>query len=181
MKRSASAWQWVSSCVAVLATACAPRPPLANATQSDVPSLTLRRLDGSSVRLEEFRGQVVLLDVWATWCEPCRRSLPFYEELYRSLSSRGFVVLAVSIDETDAAVRSFLGPTPPSFPVLRDPRGEAPRALGAAAMPTSYLIDRTGKVRWEHGGFQRGDEELVRQQVLAQLGEDGAPRSEIRR
>lgn len=137
--------------------------------RAEPPALALRLLDGAPVQLEAYRGQVVLLDIWATWCEPCLASLPFYRELHASLRDRGFTVLAVSIDEDADAVRDFLSAHPVPFPTLHDPSASVPRALGATAMPTLFLIDRAGAIRWRHGGFERRDAELIRREVMRLL------------
>lgn len=176
MKTSVPSW----SVVLFLATTCAAAPPAVQLSGKERPDLVLRRLDGTAVRLEEFRGQVVLLDLWATWCEPCRHSLPFYGELYRAHQARGFTVLGVNLDENEDALRDFLHKVPVPFPVFRDPQAEGPRALGATAMPMAYLLDRTGVIRWRHAGFQRGDEPLLQNQVLSLLGE-GRPLTSLER
>jgi thiol-disulfide isomerase/thioredoxin len=111
------------------------------------------------------------LDIWATWCKPCLASLPFYRELYGSLKARGFTVLAVNIDEDADALRDFLSTHPMPFPTPHDPSASVPRALGATAMPTLFLIDRSGVIRWRHGGFERGDDQLIRGEVTKLLAE----------
>jgi len=152
----------VSLGLVLVSCARAPAPTTARAS-----SLTLRALDGTRVPVDAYRGKITLLDVWATWCEPCRRSLPFYERLRAELTSRGFEVLAVSVDESDDDVRAFLAKAPVSFPVFHDPSGEIPGKLGAHAMPTSYLLDRDGNIRFRHDGFEVGDEAIVAARVRA--------------
>lgn len=153
--------------------ACARPAPPPRTAPTEPPLLSLRLLDGTPVELRAYRGRVVLLDIWATWCKPCLVSLPFYSELYRSLEAKGVTVLAVSVDESASAVRDFLDAHPVPFPTLHDPRAEVPRALGATAMPTLFLLDRSGKIRWKHDGFQRGDEALVRAQVTGLVAAPG--------
>jgi peroxiredoxin len=157
----------VGALVLLISCAHSPAPP----AERPFSSLVLRRLEGGTVKLEEFSGQVVLLDVWATWCEPCRYSMPYYRDLYRTLKDHGFVVLAVSVDESDATVRAFLDREPLPFPIMRDPVGEVPVALGATEMPTSFLLDRNGSVRWRHGGFTSGDAPIIRERVISLLEE----------
>lgn len=156
--------------LAVLSVACVRAPAPSRAT-GPVPSLVLRRLDGPPTTLDSYRGRVLLVDVWATWCEPCRRSMPFYRDLRTALGAKGFEVLAISVDESADDIRAYLAHTPMPFPVFHDPSGEAASRLGAAAMPTSFLVDRDGTVRWVHDGFDQGDEPVVRARVMALLAE----------
>ncbi len=108
---------------------------------------------GEPWRLSDERGSVVLLDVWATWCEPCRDTLPIYTELARQYGGRGLKVYALSVDEDVRAIAPFLEENGVQLPVLLDGNAQvAEGALGVRAMPTSYLIDRRGVVRHVHEG-----------------------------
>jgi peroxiredoxin len=102
---------------------------------------------------EEYRGNVTLVNVWATWCEPCEREIPALDTLYRSLSDRGFRLAAVSIDTEDSTVvRRFLEPYRVGFDVLHDPEREIERLYQTQGVPESFLIDREGRiVRIVHG------------------------------
>jgi cytochrome c biogenesis protein CcmG, thiol:disulfide interchange protein DsbE len=154
----------------VLLSACAHAPPLPSSEK--LGGLSLPDLEGRRVRLDQFRGKVVLLDFWATWCVPCRRSLPFYRSLQEEMRKRGFVVVAASIDGDDAAVASFLRDLPLPFLVLRDRDGSAAEGLDVRTMPTSFLLDRRGESRFRRNGFAPGDEAAVRQLVEQLLAED---------
>src|SRR3954469_18977773 len=125
-------------------------------------------LDGKTVRIEELRGRVVLLDFWATWCEPCRESLPFYADLEKELGPQGLTVAAVSIDADDAPVRDYFK-TPPPFLVLRDPDGAIAERMGVSTMPTSFLIDRAGAPREKLQGFRAEERESVRARIVSLL------------
>jgi peroxiredoxin len=182
MKSSEILWRWSPKRGNTLArcalaalllglAACAPAAPSPKTAAAAPPALALRLLSGAPVQLQDYRGQVVLLDIWATWCKPCLTSLPFYRDLYGSLKGRGFTVLAVSIDESADAVRTFLSEQPMPFPTLHDPRGDVPRALGATAMPMLFLIDRAGAIRWKHEGFERGDDQVISAEVTKLLDE----------
>jgi cytochrome c biogenesis protein CcmG/thiol:disulfide interchange protein DsbE len=131
----------------------------------------LRSLDGPELKLEELRGQVVLLDFWATWCEPCKLSLPFYAALDGDLRSRGLAVVAVSTDENDADVRDYLQRSPFPFTIARDARGVVAESMGVQMIPTTLLLDRKGSVRLRKQGFSPGDEPALRREVEKLLAE----------
>jgi thiol-disulfide isomerase/thioredoxin len=105
-------------------------------------------------RLAGLKGQVVLVDFFASWCEPCRKSLPFYREL-KQRHPGGFEILAVSVDEDEGDLQRFLervGPLP--FPVTRDASGASARRFGVERMPTSVLLDGAGAEVYRGGGFE---------------------------
>jgi thiol-disulfide isomerase/thioredoxin len=100
------------------------------------------------------RGSVVLLDVWATWCEPCRDALPIYEDLAKEYGARGLKVYALNVDEDARAIPAFLKEEKVSLPVLLDANAEvAEKTLGVKMMPTTFILDRRGVVRFVHEGF----------------------------
>jgi peroxiredoxin len=111
------------------------------------PDFTLQTLDGQAVRLSDYRGQVVLLNTWATWCPPCRAEMPDLEAYYQQHQEDGFVVLAVNSQESPDTVAAFLGEHEFTFPVLLDPEGEVMREYGVLGLPTSFFIDRDGTMR----------------------------------
>lgn len=125
---------------------------------------------GEPVALSAFRGQIVYLDFWASWCAPCRKSMPLMETFYQQYQSRGFTVLAINLDARIDEAQRFLREYPVSYPVLRD-RGTLPALYGVEIMPTSYLIDRKGIVRYVHYGYRSGDADGIRQ-VIEQLLEE---------
>jgi cytochrome c biogenesis protein CcmG/thiol:disulfide interchange protein DsbE len=132
-----------------------------------------RGLDGKTVRIENLRGRVVLIDFWATWCDPCRESLPFYADLQRELGPKGLTIAAISIDADDDPVREYFK-MPPPFLVLRDPDGSLAERMGVSIMPTSFLLDRSGVTREKLQGFKAEEKESVRARIAALLQE--APR-----
>jgi thiol-disulfide isomerase/thioredoxin len=111
------------------------------------PALRLPLAGGGEVRLDQYRGQVVLVNFWATWCGPCRAEMPAMERAYRTHGPHGFAVLAVDVQERDADVQAFLREVGATFPSALDTTGEASRAWRAVGLPTSFLIDRQGIVR----------------------------------
>jgi peroxiredoxin len=143
-------------------------PPLgAQATD-----FTLRDVDGKTVRLSDFSGQVVLIDFWATWCTPCEAEIPHLARIYGENKGRGFVVLAVSMDgpETLANVAPFARRYNLDFPVLLD---EETKVVGIynpkRTAPLSVLIDRKGQIARVRSGYDVGDEKLIEADVLGLL------------
>ncbi|MBM4777392.1 MAG: TlpA family protein disulfide reductase [Archangiaceae bacterium] len=105
-------------------------------------------------RLSQERGSVVLIDVWATWCEPCRDSLPFYDDLARQYAARGLKVYAMSVDADSSVIGPFVQELKLQLPVLHDPEANvAGSVLKVSQMPTTVLIDRRGVVRRVHEGL----------------------------
>jgi len=122
-----------------------------NQEKSDVgylaPRFTLRNLKGNFDSLENYRGQVVVLNFWATWCAPCRVEMPSFEKLYRRYRSEGVTVLAVTMDKSATLqIKSFIDEYGLSFPILLDSKGEVERLYPSMTVPFTYVIDRNGRV-----------------------------------
>ena len=144
----------------------APPPP-----PERLPTIVLPDLEGRARGLDEFTGQVVLLDFWATWCVPCLESLPVYAELQAELGDRGLTVVAVNVDEAGEPVQEFAQRFAPGVLVLLDPDGSVPSLLGLKVMPTAWLLDRAGGVKARHEGFRRDEAEALRAEILELLGD----------
>ena len=139
---------------------------LAQATELKVwagatPPLALRDLQGREHRLEDYRGRVVLINFWATWCAPCRDEMPSIVRLQRKLSGRAFAVLAVNLDEPESRIRAFLERTGIDLPVLLDTGKQAARSWGARILPATYIVGANGKVRYSLVGEINWDNEHV--------------------
>ena len=119
------------------------------------PSLSMQALDdaGAAVTTSGLKGSVVYVDFWASWCVPCRLSMPALDELYKKNKSRGFAVVGVNKDATPADAKRFLARVPVSFALVSDAGDAAARGFDVKAMPSGYLIDRKGVVRVVHRGF----------------------------
>jgi len=128
------------------------------------PSLTSSELaDGT---LPTTAGKVVLVDFWASWCAPCKASFPAYARLYSEFAQRGLVIVAVSVDESPAAYESFVQRFRPPFSVVLDKNQLLVRAVQVPTLPTSYLIDREGRVRYSHPGFHgAATEQALRREI----------------
>ncbi len=152
--------------VAALVPARAAEPP-----PTHVPDIALTAIDGSHLRLADLAGHVVLVDFWASWCPPCRTSFPALDELYRDLHGRGLDVLAVNVDERARDADAFLADHPREMPVFLDPKGHAAAAFHLEAMPTSFVIDRTGRIRYTHTGYTAAVADAYRREIAALLEE----------
>jgi len=140
-------------------------------TPTRAPSLTLPDLRGTPVALDSLKGKVVLVDIWASWCIPCRAAFPAYDELYRTYKSKGFEALAVNVDEKRSAADAFLEGREFTLRVLVDPKGVAPASFKLRAMPTTYLVDKHGTVRFSHEGFDQKSLERFRHEIESLLAE----------
>ena len=124
----------------------------------EAPSFMLPMMDNKHLlTLKQYRGKVVYLDFWASWCGPCRQSLPEMNKLRNKLKNSGFEVLAINLDEDQSAATSFLEQYPVQYPVVKDVKNKTPELYKIPGMPTSYLIDKKGVVRDIHVGFKESD------------------------
>ncbi len=135
------------------------------------PDFTLKSKEGKNVRLSDFRGQVVLLNFWASWCGPCRQEMPILDEIHNQYKSLGFSVLGVNLDAKTEKAIAYLKDTPVTFPVLFDPKGVTSELYGVSAMPSTVIIDRSGNVRHLHKGYKSGYEDEYVVQIKKLLRE----------
>ncbi len=144
---------------------------LARGDREPAPDIELPRLEGGEERsLDDYRGQVVVLNYWASWCEPCRRESPLLERWHRKISKRGGTVLGVNVlDVTDDA-NEFIEDYGLTYPQLRDKDGSTQEDLGVIAYPETFVIDRAGRI----ADFRRGEvkERFLRETVLPLLREN---------
>ncbi|MEK7234019.1 MAG: TlpA disulfide reductase family protein [Elusimicrobiota bacterium] len=135
---------------AALAWACAPSVP--SGTPEAAAALAGRTLDGRTASLSDYKGKVVLVDFWATWCDPCKDEIPELVKLQNDLGSKGFVILGVSMDEETEAVAPFAKATKINYPVILNGSERSPTGWVVPGLPTAYLIGRDGMVRQRQFG-----------------------------
>ena len=137
------------------------------------PALAGKTIDGTDLSLADLRGQVVLVNVWATWCKPCERELPELAKLHRDLSAQGFSVLGVSIDKRQllGKVRAMVSGYNLEYPMLFDPESQAIGPWEVAGYPTSVLVGRDGTIRWRRDGMIHPDDPDLDEQLEAALAQ----------
>ena len=150
--------------------ATAPRLGAA-AEPKTVPHVVVQRADGGTEALDAHKGRVLLVDFWASWCIPCRTAFPALDVLYQEYEPRGVDVVAVNLDERRRDADTFLMDRPHHMPVLFDPKGVSPAAFGLTGMPSSYLIDRAGTIRFTHQGYSGNVHEAYRRELEQLLAE----------
>ena len=129
------------------------------------PAFQLREVSGNAQQsLAAYSGKVVIIDFWATWCQPCKQSFPAYERLVRSSNGK-LVVLAVSQDDEAAGIPAFVAETGATFPVVWDEDKSVAKSYDPPTMPTAFIVDKSGIVRFAHAGYRAGDEATIERQV----------------
>ena len=130
------------------------------------PDLTAAGLEGAVPAMEH---QVMLVDFWASWCGPCKASFPAYARLHADFSPHGLVIVAVSVDQDEAAFAAFVKRMTPPFPVARDKDQQLVRQVMVPAMPTSFLVGRDGRVRFVHRGYHGAETDAALRAEITQL------------
>ena len=134
------------------------------------PELVLN-LASKQVNLSDYKGQVVYLDFWASWCKPCQRSFPWMNDMQAKYGEQGFTVVAINLDSERRLADEFLRKLPALFPVAFDPQGNSAQTYKLKGMPTSYLIDKTGQLRIAHQGFHIEKQASYEQEIQGLLAE----------
>ena len=135
------------------------------------PDFALKSATGENLRLSEYRGDVVMINFWATWCGPCRQEMPLLDELYTRYQRVGFNLLGVNIDDDSGRAMKMIHELGVNFPVLFDARKEVSKLYEVEAMPVTVLVDREGNVRHVHHGYKPGYEEKYLDQIRSLLRE----------
>ena len=123
-------------------------------TGDPAPAFALPTGVGETIALDNFKGHVVYVDFWASWCGPCKRSFPWMNEMQQKYGPAGFTVVGVNVDKRRPDADKFLQQTPATFTIVYDPAGRTPEAYGVKGMPSSYLVDASGKIVAVESGFR---------------------------
>jgi thiol-disulfide isomerase/thioredoxin len=154
----------------ILITAMLSNSAFAVSVGDSAPDFKLPRLETKgNIQLKSYRGKVVYVDFWASWCGPCRLSLPELNKLRKQYRNHGFEVIAINLDEDKDEAMAFLKEFPVAYPTARDAKGTTPEEYGLKGMPTAYLIDRNGKVSFVHEGFKKTDSEELNAKIVTLL------------
>jgi len=150
---------------AAVALAWCPLAALAVGVGEPAPAFSLPTARGDAVALDKLRGQVVYVDFWASWCGPCKRSFPWMNELAQRYGASGFTIIAVNVDKKREDAERFLAQMPAQFTVVYDAPGATPAAFAVKGMPSSYLIDRNGRVVMVEQGFRDEQKTAVENRI----------------
>ena len=134
------------------------------------PSFALPTANGETIALDSLRGRTVYVDFWASWCGPCRQSFPWMNEMQAKYGGRGLAIVAINDDRKPPEAERFLAPVPASFPVVYDPAGATPASYAVRAMPSSYLIDASGKIVDVELGFRDERKGALEARIRALIG-----------
>jgi peroxiredoxin len=157
--------------IAVVVAALALALPALADPNSSAPQFTLNAKGGRDVSLAQYKGQVVMINFWASWCGPCRQEMPLLESIYQKYNRMGFTMLGVNVEPDSKAADEWLKQTPVSFPILYDRDSKVSKLYNVAGMPSTVIIDRHGNLRKLHRGYQPGDENEYLDSIRALIRE----------
>lgn len=152
---------------------CASGVAISDDMSGEAPNFTLTDAAGKPFSLDELKGQVVMINFWASWCGPCREEMPLLEAIYLKYEPLGFTLLGVNVEENPSDGQAWLADRPVSFPVLYDPSNGVSKLYDVVAMPSTVLIDRQGNVRYLHHGYKPGYENDYMNQIRTLARERG--------
>ncbi len=142
-------------------------PPVLNLENPapDFEFTTFMKKDAEVIKLSDYKGKVIYLDFWASWCIPCKESMPLFNELREHLKTSGFEVIAVNLDDVPEKGKEFLQQYPVNYPVVTAVNDNISTIYQLNGLPTSYLIDRKGVLKYAHQGFRDGDMKKIKKQI----------------
>jgi thiol-disulfide isomerase/thioredoxin len=144
----------------------------AASSSGPAPGFQLSGRGGKAIDLTQFRGQVVMINFWATWCGPCRQEMPLLEDIYRKYKPMGFTMLGVNVEPDSKAAEAWLSKQKPvTFPIAFDTESRVSKLYKVAGMPSTVFVDRKGNVRVMHKGYKAGDENFYLSQIRSMLKE----------
>jgi thiol-disulfide isomerase/thioredoxin len=158
MKRRVVSALLAAAFVAFAAAPSAPVLAAGDAAPGPAPDFVLDSNTGKPVKLSGYKGQVVMINFWATWCGPCREEMPLLESMYKQYKKQDFTLLSVNVEPDPKGATDWLKKTPVSFPVLYDVKSDVSNLYKVAVMPSSYFVDKKGNLRVVHRGYKAGDE-----------------------
>jgi thiol-disulfide isomerase/thioredoxin len=148
-------------------------PAFAATSSGPAPAFQLSGRGGKVINLSQLKGQVVMINFWATWCGPCRQEMPLLEDIYKKYKPMGFTMLAVNVEPDSQAAEAWLGKLtkPVTFPVAFDTDSKVSKMYKVAGMPSTVFVDRKGNIRVMHKGYKPGDENFYLTQIRSMLKE----------
>jgi thiol-disulfide isomerase/thioredoxin len=138
---------------------------------SPAPAFELPSLNGKAVNLSQYKGQVVMINFWASWCAPCRQEMPLLEQMYKKYQPLGFTLLGINVEPDSAKAVEWLKATPVTFPILLDTQSQVSKLYAVQGMPNTVIVDRKGNLRWVHRGYKPGDENEYLDQIRTLIRE----------
>jgi len=167
LNRRRLAWLPLLYCVLSLLAGTA----AAREVSGPAPDFTLQSRSGENLKLSEFRGEVVMINFWASWCGPCRQEMPLLDELYRRYHPMGFTILGINVEQERENALRLLEEIPVSFPILFDSDNRVAERYALSAMPSTVMVDRDGNLRFVHLGYLPGYEDEYEAQIKQLLRE----------
>jgi thiol-disulfide isomerase/thioredoxin len=140
-----------------------------NAHSQTAPTFNLPG-ENTNIELKKYRGKVVMLDFWASWCEPCRQSFSWMNKMQARYGKDGFKIVAVNLDESQKDAQHFLKKYPAEFDIAYDPKGKTADAYKLSVMPSSFLINKKGQVIYKHRGFTGADKKILESKIRKLVG-----------
>jgi thiol-disulfide isomerase/thioredoxin len=148
-------------------------PAFAATSSGPAPAFQLSGRNGKAIDLSQFKGQVVMINFWATWCKPCRDEMPLLEDIYKKYKPMGFTLVGVNVEPDAKDAEAWLGKLakPVSFPIAFDTDSKVSKMYKVAVMPSTVFVDRKGNIRVMHKGYKAGDENTYLTQIRSMLKE----------
>jgi thiol-disulfide isomerase/thioredoxin len=160
--------KFIISAIASCFLALTSLPTMALAVGEAAPAFELPGNSGA-VTLSSLKGKVVYVDFWASWCGPCKQSFPWLNDMQSKYGAKGFQIVGINVDAKTVDAKTFLADVPAKFTVAYDDKGVTPKQFGIKGMPSSVLIDATGKVLLQHTGFRDADKAQLEQAIQQAL------------
>ena len=147
-------------------------PAFATSSSGPAPAFQLTGRNGKAIDLSQYKGQVVMINFWATWCGPCRQEMPLLEDIYKKYKPMGFTLVGVNVEPDAKGAEAWLSKQKPvSFPIAFDTESKVSKMYKVAGMPSTVIVDRKGNVRALHRGYKAGDENFYLTQIRTMLKE----------